>query len=213
MYQTATNGSLGYVLHHIASEGVYYLYGGRGAVNGSSWDWSYRAYPNQDGSYVEFRTSARAPIFYDRDNTGYYADLAGDLFAYRVYGAADTRSPIFYDYNNTGYYCDPNSTSNLNAVTCISLTETSSERYKENIYTLDNALDKVLRLRGVSYNRKGNKTKEIGVIAEEIASVVPEVLKYNVDGEPDSVSYGRITALLIEAIKELKQEIEILKQK
>ena len=157
--------------------------------------------------------SSRAPIFYDQDNTGYYADLAGDVFAYRVYGAADSRSPIFYDYNNTGYYCDPASTSNFNAVTCISLTETSSERYKENIYTLDNALDKVSRLRGVSYNRKGSKTQEIGVIAEEIASVIPEVLKYNVDGEPDSVSYGRITALLIEAIKELKQEIEILKQK
>jgi hypothetical protein len=75
IYQTATNGSLGYWLHHIASDGSYYLYGGRGAVNGSSWDWSIRALPNQDGSFVEFRTSARAPIFYDSNDTTYYADF------------------------------------------------------------------------------------------------------------------------------------------
>jgi hypothetical protein len=77
MYQTATNGSLGYWLHHIASDGSYNLYGGRGATNGSDWNWSMRAFPNQDGSYVEFRTSARAPIFYDLDDTGYYLNPAG----------------------------------------------------------------------------------------------------------------------------------------
>ena len=90
------------------------------------------------------------------------------------------------------------------------LTETSSERYKENIYTLDNALDKVTSLRGVSYNKKGNTQQEIGVIAEEVADVLPEVLKYNSDGEPDSVAYGRLSAVFIEAIKELKQEIKEL---
>ncbi len=125
----------------------------------------------------------------------------------------DLRAYIMYDWSNTGYYCDPASTSVLNAVTCVSLTETSSERYKENIYTLDNALDKVIRLRGVSYNKKGNKTQEIGVIAEEVAEIIPEVVNLDFDKQPDSVSYGRITALLIEAIKELKSEIEILKQK
>ena len=61
----------------VADDGAYYLYGGRGAVNGSSWDWSQRNYPNQDGSYVEFNTSARAPIFYDSDNIGYYGNFAG----------------------------------------------------------------------------------------------------------------------------------------
>jgi hypothetical protein len=130
-----------------------------------------------------------------------------------MYANGATYGSIFYDINNTGYYCDPASTSNLNAVTCISLTETSSKRYKENIYTLDNALDKVIRLRGVSYNRKGSKTQEIGVIAEEIAEIAPELVNFDIEHQPDSVSYGRITALLIEAVKELKAEIEILKQK
>lgn len=72
--QRATNGNLGYTLHHIATDGAYYLYGGRGATNGSDWNWSLRAFPNTDGNYVEFRTSSRAPIFYDSNDTTYYVD-------------------------------------------------------------------------------------------------------------------------------------------
>ena len=74
MVQRQTNGALAYWLHHIAGDGAYNLYGGRGATDGSSWDWAYRAYPNQDGNYVEFNTSARAQIFYDRNDTAYYLD-------------------------------------------------------------------------------------------------------------------------------------------
>lgn len=74
IYQTSTDGNLGYVLHHLANDGAYYVYTGRGAVNGSDWNWGLRVYPNQDGNYVEFRTSARAPIFYDSADTSYYLD-------------------------------------------------------------------------------------------------------------------------------------------
>jgi hypothetical protein len=76
MYQTSTLGSLGYALHHMAANGSYYLYTGRGVVNGTDWDYNFRAYPYQDGNRVEFRTDVRAPIFYDLDNTGYYLDAA-----------------------------------------------------------------------------------------------------------------------------------------
>jgi hypothetical protein len=103
-------------------------------------------------------------------------------------------------------------TSNLNNITCISITETSSERYKENIYTLNNALDKVTSLRGVEYNRKGNIDKEIGIIAEEVAMILPEVIKYNNEGQPDSVSYGRLSAIFIEAFKQQQEQIELLKK-
>jgi len=91
------------------------------------------------------------------------------------------------------------------------LTENSSLRYKENIEPIKYGLDKVLQMRGVTYNKKDNGVKEIGVIAEEIYEVLPEVVLKNEEGEIDSVSYGRITAVLIEAIKDLKKEIEELK--
>jgi len=101
------------------------------------------------------------------------------------------------------------STGNLTVTGTI--TENSSLRYKENIETIKYGLDKVLQMRGVTYDKKDNGVKEIGVIAEEIYEVLPELVLKNEEGEIDSVSYGRITAVLIEAIKDLKKEIEDLK--
>ena len=91
------------------------------------------------------------------------------------------------------------------------ITENSSLRYKENVETIHNGLDKVLQMRGVTYNKKDGGIKEVGVIAEEIYDVLPEVVLKNEEGEIDSVSYGRIVGVLIEAIKDLKKEIEDLK--
>jgi len=90
-------------------------------------------------------------------------------------------------------------------------TETSSHRYKDNIETVENGLDKVLQMRGVTYIKKDTGIKELGLIAEEINEILPEAVLKNKEGEPDSVSYGRITAVLIEAIKEQQKQIEELK--
>jgi hypothetical protein len=91
------------------------------------------------------------------------------------------------------------------------ITETSSEKVKENIEKLINSLDVVKKLRGVQYNKKGNNIKEIGVIAEEINEILPQVVSMDLNGNPASVSYGRLTALLIEAIKELDNKLNKLK--
>lgn len=88
----------------------------------------------------------------------------------------------------------------------------SDIRLKTNIKTIENALDKTLALRGVSYNRidsEDNKTK-IGVIAQETLEVIPEVVNQDANGMYN-VSYGNMTALLIEAIKEQQAQIEDLK--
>ena len=87
----------------------------------------------------------------------------------------------------------------------------SDERVKENIKTIDNSLEKVNQLRGVEFNKIGEDKKSIGVIAQEIEKVIPEVVYEDKDGMK-SVAYGNITGVLIEAIKELKQEIEELKK-
>jgi len=79
----------------------------------------------------------------------------------------------------------------------------SSRRWKTNIRTLHGALSKVERLRGVSYDLKDSGKHEIGVIAEEVGAVVPEVVSYEKNGkDATGVDYGRLTALLIEAAKE-----------
>jgi hypothetical protein len=82
----------------------------------------------------------------------------------------------------------------------------SDVRVKSNVHTIDNALDKVLKLRGTYFDIHGYKS--IGLIAQEIEQVLPEVVT---DGEYKTVSYGNIVAVLIEAIKELNIEIEKLK--
>jgi hypothetical protein len=79
----------------------------------------------------------------------------------------------------------------------------SSRRWKTNIHTLHDALAKVEQLRGVSYDLKANGQHEVGVIAEEVGAVVPEVVTWEKNGaDAQSVDYGRLTALLIEATKE-----------
>jgi hypothetical protein len=92
------------------------------------------------------------------------------------------------------------------------VTAYSDARVKTNIQTIENALEKTLALRGVTYNRtdsEDTRTK-VGVIAQEIIEVLPEVVNQDNDGMYN-VSYGNITALLIEAIKEQQSQIEELK--
>ena len=85
----------------------------------------------------------------------------------------------------------------------------SSRRWKTNIHTLNGALGKVEQLRGVSYDLQANGRHEVGVIAEEVGAVVPEVVTWETDGKnAQSVDYSRLTALLIEATKEQQTLIE-----
>ena len=81
----------------------------------------------------------------------------------------------------------------------------SDKRLKSNIKTLDGS--KVLKMRGVSFEKEGKKGS--GVIAQELEKVAPELV--NNDNEYKGVAYGNLTGYLIEAIKELKAEIEELK--
>jgi len=90
----------------------------------------------------------------------------------------------------------------------------SDARVKENIEPITDALEKTLSLKGVYYNRtdKEDKSRKIGVIAQEIIEVLPEVVTEDDQGML-GVSYGNITAVLIEAIKELSKKVEELENK
>jgi hypothetical protein len=99
-----------------------------------------------------------------------------------------------------------------NFVASGNVTAYSDERLKTNIKTIENALDTVSKMRGVTYNRIDSGIKGVGVIAQEMKEVLPEVVMEALsDDEYMSVSYGNIVGVLIEAIKELKAEIEELK--
>ena len=89
------------------------------------------------------------------------------------------------------------------------ITANSDEKLKENVITIENALEKVLSLRGVEYDRIDSGDHQIGVIAQEVEKVVPAVVYGD---EIKSVAYANLVALLIEAIKEQHKEIEELKK-
>ena len=89
------------------------------------------------------------------------------------------------------------------------ITAYSDERLKENVQTIEGALDKVSQMRGVMYDKDGERGT--GVIAQEMQQVMPEVVLDSGRGDYLSVAYGNIVGVLIESIKELKAEIEELK--
>ena len=88
----------------------------------------------------------------------------------------------------------------------------SDRKLKENIEVIDNAIDKVMSLSGYTFNYIGREEKMSGVIADEVESVLQEVV-YEFDGEYKAVRYGNMMGLIIEAIKDLKFDINELKEK
>jgi hypothetical protein len=100
-------------------------------------------------------------------------------------------------------------------------TTISDQRLKDDVQTIDNALDKVSNLRGVSYtwnngNRKGQK--DLGLIAQEVEQVLPELVREKemplIDGGTyKTVDYEKIVGVLIEAVKELTDKVNKLEAK
>lgn len=97
-------------------------------------------------------------------------------------------------------------------LTVTEIIETSSIALKENVNPIMSALDSILQLNGVTYDRKdGSRTNEAGLIAEDVNKVLSNIVTKDEGGNPAGIQYTRLTAYLIECIKELKSEIDILK--
>jgi hypothetical protein len=134
-------------------------------------------------------------------NRLYFTNAGKTIFGspangYEFRGSSDT---AIFTIDNTG-----------NVGASGEITASSDERLKTNIKTIENALDKVTQLRGVEYDRTDIEKHQIGVIAQEVEKILPDVVHTNEDGMK-SVAYGNIVAVLIESIKELKGEISELR--
>ena len=110
-----------------------------------------------------------------------------------------------YDTMNTLYYNGNISANDIFAF--------SDERLKENIITIDNPMEKIMQMRGVYYNKKDDpsKTRNVGVIAQEIEAILPEVIHTTIESEHyKTVAYGNMTALLVEGMKAQQSTIHSL---
>ena len=108
-----------------------------------------------------------------------------------------------------GNNCATFNTSN-NLIVTGTVTAQSSIVLKDNVETIPNALSRVLNLRGVEWDYKSNGTHNVGVVAEEIEKEFPCLVHTGDDGIK-SVAYANIVGVLIEAVKDLKKEIDQLR--
>jgi hypothetical protein len=93
------------------------------------------------------------------------------------------------------------------------LTEASSLAIKENIETYSPSLEMISKIRPVRFNKKKSKKKEIGLVAEELAEMFPELVEMDEKGNPAGVNYSRAVAVLLHGFKELYKEVKELKEK
>ncbi len=120
--------------------------------------------------------------------------------------------------SSSGWGCYADNSGNWTAVG--NVTAYSDAKLKTNVNTINDALGIVGKLRGVSFDWKGNGKPSIGLIAQEVEEVIPELVVTNRGTIPDtgeteeikSVDYGKIVGVLINAINELKAEVDALKK-
>ena len=177
-------------------------------------------YPNNASSYgswnllgsrsgwhgLSFSSGGYRPhLMWENGNGGFYhQDLGRWLFYHsrsrNCTGIASSSTVSGYRMRvNGSLYCNGN------------VVAYSDRRNKENIITIDNALDKVLQLRGVYYNRKESKVDErddlykgrqLGMIAQEVQEIVPEVVSYAEEIDQYGLDYPKMVGLLVEGIKD-----------
>ena len=140
--------------------------------------------------------SASGPTytFGEDTNTGMYrADT--DILAFSTAGVERMRILANGNFTAAGTY------------TAADFVASSDQRTKTNIMTISNALDIVKDLRGVYFTRIGQTKQTVGVIAQEVEAVLPEVVHTDSEGLK-SVSYGNMVGVLIEAVKTLSERLE-----
>jgi hypothetical protein len=122
----------------------------------------------------------------------------------------------YYGYNTSNdqtifLNCADGTGSFSGNITAANFPGTSDIRLKNNINTIENPLSILKQLRGVSYYLNKDSSKQIGFIAQEVEKVLPEVVM--TDSSPEeykSITYGNISALIVEAIKELSAKVDLL---
>ena len=99
-----------------------------------------------------------------------------------------------------------------NTANVIAVCASSSLRYKERIASFSRGLDLIRRLRPISFTWKADGSRDLGLGAEDVARVEPLLVTHNDKGEIEGVRYDRLNVVLINAIKEQQQQIELLKR-
>jgi len=199
--------------HHASSSGISYIASVAGSNSG---DRSSLYFGTRGSGGVEerLRLEDNGEIFLGKGGDGYvrHYEVGGSNYWYLYATNSDKYN---FNYNASGTPEMVISTSG-NVTILGSLTEGSDIRLKENVETIPNALSKVNQMRGVSYNRIGEDEVRIGMVADEVEKIIPELVRIepneDVKGLENlkSLAYADTVAVLVEAIKELTAKVEAL---
>jgi hypothetical protein len=133
-------------------------------------------------------------------------DTSTDTTLFVALFDANTGTPNTAYVSSSKLYYNP-STGELSATNFDSLSDVNK---KTDIETIQNAIETVGELRGVTFKWKDNGHKSMGLIAQEVEAVVPEVVVTNELGDK-SVTYGSLIGLLVEAVKDLNDQVAEIK--
>ena len=92
-------------------------------------------------------------------------------------------------------------------LTVVNIVESSALKYKKDIIAISESLKNVRQMQGVYFTRIEDESKQIGFIADDVYKIYPELVEFK-DGEVESLRYQRITAVLVEAVKELSDKVD-----
>ena len=173
-------------------------------------------YPNNH-SYHVYLQNQYLHLRNNSNSNGIYLSTNNGILRGYVYVNNNNEIGFLNTTANWAFRCDNSG----NVTATGNVTAYSDARLKTNVNTIDNALDIVDQLRGVSFDWKESGKHSIGVIAQEVEKVLPEVVLTQEVSDPanpepkevKSVDYGKMVGVLINAIKELNAKIEILEGK
>ena len=155
---------------------------------------------NTTGSAASATTATNAT------NTAITNDTATNASFFPTF-VSTTSGNLPQTISNTKLFFNPST----GLLTSTDYNSSSDKRLKKNIKTVDSALDKVIALRGVTFDWKEGGAKAIGLIAQEVEKVIPEIVSQDESGYL-GIKYNNLIGVLVEAIKEQQEQINTLKK-
>ena len=155
-----------------------------------------------------FRLGSGSDVEHFWSGSHYYTDVNGGAWWYIRDGNSSNTHEFGFDIDTGNFHADGN-------IYAYSTSINSDIKLKDNVKEIENPLDKIDAIRGVTWNWKRDGSEGAGVIAQEVEQVMPSAVTDAVDMNSDetqkAVDYNQIIGLLVQSVKELKAEVEELK--
>lgn len=155
-----------------------------------------------------FRLGSGSDVEHFWSGSHYYTDVNGGAWWYIRDGNSSNTHEFGFDIDTGNFHADGN-------IYAYSTSINSDIKLKDNVKEIENALDKIDAIRGVTWDWKRDGSEGAGVIAQEVEKVMPSAVTDAVDMNSDetqkAVDYNQIIGLLVQSVKELKAEVEELK--